>query len=71
MSAPLAQHQIEIQRNLGAWQNKPLLRRIYSVLCWYHSRCKDPEQEAMRTVLAFGRALGHDGTDLVVPTYTD
>jgi SAM-dependent methyltransferase len=29
MSAPIAQHQTEIQSNLGTWQNKPLLRRIY------------------------------------------
>jgi SAM-dependent methyltransferase len=30
MSAPLVQHQTEIQRNLSAWQNKPLLRQIYA-----------------------------------------
>jgi SAM-dependent methyltransferase len=30
MSTPLGQHQIEIQRNLEAWQNKPLLRAIYA-----------------------------------------
>src|SRR6267154_1409658 len=30
MSTPLAQHQTEIQRNLEAWQKKPLLRQIYS-----------------------------------------
>ena len=30
MSTPLVQHQTEIQRNLQAWQNKPLLRSIYS-----------------------------------------
>jgi SAM-dependent methyltransferase len=30
MSTPLTQHQTEIQRNLRAWQNKPLLREIYS-----------------------------------------
>ena len=30
MSMPLVQHQTEIQRNLVAWQNKPLLRRLYS-----------------------------------------
>ena len=30
MSTPLTQHQTEIQRNLQAWQNKPLLRRIYA-----------------------------------------
>ncbi len=27
---PLAQHQAEIQRNLRAWQAKPLLRKIYA-----------------------------------------
>ena len=26
----LAQHQIEIQRNLAAWENKPLLRAVYA-----------------------------------------
>jgi SAM-dependent methyltransferase len=26
----LAQHQVEIERNLGAWESKPLLREIYS-----------------------------------------
>ncbi|PYL01131.1 MAG: methyltransferase type 11 [Verrucomicrobia bacterium] len=30
MTAPLSQHQAEIQSNLKAWQHKPLLRRIYS-----------------------------------------
>ncbi len=30
MSTPLTQHQLEIQRNLDAWQNKPLLRRLYA-----------------------------------------
>lgn len=29
MMAPLVQHQHEIQRNLAAWQRKPLLRQIY------------------------------------------
>jgi SAM-dependent methyltransferase len=29
MTAPLGQHQLEIQRNLSAWERKPLLRRIY------------------------------------------
>jgi len=30
MSTPLSQHQLEIRRNLDAWQNKPLLRRLYA-----------------------------------------
>jgi SAM-dependent methyltransferase len=30
MSTLLAQHQTEIRSNLGAWQNKPLLREIYA-----------------------------------------
>jgi len=30
MTAPLAQHQVEIQQNLQAWSKKPLLREIYS-----------------------------------------
>ena len=30
MSTPLTQHQLEIRRNLGAWQNKALLRRLYA-----------------------------------------
>lgn len=30
MTVPLAQHQTEIQANLSAWQNKPLLQRIYA-----------------------------------------
>jgi SAM-dependent methyltransferase len=29
MSAPLTQHQIEIERNLRAWKSKPLLQEIY------------------------------------------
>ena len=29
MSAPLAQHQSEIERNLAAWRAKPLLQEIY------------------------------------------
>lgn len=30
MNPPLDQHQQEIQRNLAAWQNKPLLQTIYA-----------------------------------------
>ncbi len=30
MTAPLMQHQAEIQHNLDAWRRKPLLQRIYS-----------------------------------------
>ena len=30
MSTPLDQHQTEIQRNLEAWQKKPLLRQLYA-----------------------------------------
>ncbi len=30
MTAPLAQHQAEIERNLRAWNAKPLLREIYA-----------------------------------------
>ena len=30
MTAPLAQHQAEIERNLRAWNDKPLLRNIYA-----------------------------------------
>ena len=30
MSAPLTQHQVEIQRNRRAWENKPLLREVYA-----------------------------------------
>jgi SAM-dependent methyltransferase len=30
MSAPLGQHQLEIERNLRAWQAKPLLQKIYA-----------------------------------------
>jgi SAM-dependent methyltransferase len=30
MTAPLAQHQVELERNLRAWNAKPLLRDIYA-----------------------------------------
>ena len=30
MTAPLSQHQQEIQRNLAAWESKPILRQIYA-----------------------------------------
>ena len=30
MTTPLAQHQVEIERNRRAWQNKPLLQTIYA-----------------------------------------
>jgi SAM-dependent methyltransferase len=30
MSAPLAQHQVEIEANLRAWERKPLLHEIYA-----------------------------------------
>jgi SAM-dependent methyltransferase len=30
MTAPLSQHQAEIQRNLRAWESKPLLQQIYA-----------------------------------------
>ncbi len=30
MSTPLTQHQLEIQRNVEVWRNKPLLRQVYA-----------------------------------------
>ena len=27
---PLDQHQVEIEKNLAAWRNKPLLQKIYA-----------------------------------------
>jgi SAM-dependent methyltransferase len=30
MTAPLAQHQVEIQGNLRSWESKPLLQKIYA-----------------------------------------
>jgi SAM-dependent methyltransferase len=39
---PLVQHQLEIQKNLGAWESKPLLRQIYAEFYQRILRLIDP-----------------------------
>jgi SAM-dependent methyltransferase len=53
----LAQHQIEIQKNLGTWQNKPLLQTIYAQFYQRILRLIDPELRG--AVVEIGSGIGN------------
>ena len=69
MSTPLVQHQTEIQRNLEAWQNKPLLRRIYSKFYERIVALLDPEIPGQ--VVEIGSGVGNLNTHLPQALSTD
>ena len=57
MSPPLVQHQIEIQRNLAAWQNKPLLQQIYAG--FYGEILKLIDQNMPGRIVEIGSGIGN------------
>ena len=57
MTAPLGQHQIEIQRNLAAWQNKPLLQKIYAG--FYQRILALIDARALGRIVEIGSGIGN------------
>jgi len=57
MGTPLSQHQIEIQRNLNAWHNKPLLRRIYAA--FYEKILKLLDPSLPGRIVEIGSGVGN------------
>ena len=57
MTLPLDQHQIEIQRNLEAWQRKPLLRELYRGFYERILNLVDPELPGR--VVEIGSGIGN------------
>ena len=57
MSAPLTTHQVEIQRNLAAWEAKPLLQKIYTGFYARILRLIDPKLEG--PVVEIGSGIGN------------
>jgi SAM-dependent methyltransferase len=57
MSLPLAQHQCEIQRNLEAWNRKPLLQEIYGGFYERILRLIDPDIPGR--VVEIGSGIGN------------
>jgi SAM-dependent methyltransferase len=69
MSAPLDQHQHEIERNLAAWQNKPLLQQIYAG--FYARILKLVDPRAPGRVVEIGSGIGNLKTHLRGAICTD
>lgn len=66
---PLAQHQLEIRRNLDVWQRKPLLRRIYAE--FYAEILKLIRPEAPGLILEIGSGIGNLKTHLPAAITSD
>ena len=69
MTAPLAQHQIEIQRNLDAWQRKPLLQKIYTQ--FYERIVALIDARAPGQIVEIGSGIGNLKTHLPQALATD
>ena len=54
---PVDQHQVEIQKNLAAWQRKPLLQDIYNG--FYESILKFVDLEIPGRVVELGSGIGN------------
>lgn len=57
MPTPLEQHNIEIQENLRSWDNKPLLRRIYTD--FYTKIVKQLDRSLDGRILEIGSGIGN------------
>jgi len=66
---PLEQHQIEIERNLAAWTNKPLLRKIYAG--FYEKILRHINTSAPGAVVEIGSGIGNLKTYLPHAICTD
>lgn len=54
---PLDQHQVEIEKNLAAWRNKPLLQKIYAG--FYERILQHIETERPGAVVEIGSGIGN------------
>jgi SAM-dependent methyltransferase len=54
---PLEQHQIEIERNLAAWKNKPLLQKVYAG--FYEKILQHIDAAAPGAVVEIGSGIGN------------
>jgi SAM-dependent methyltransferase len=54
---PLEQHQIEIERNLAAWKNKPLLQKVYAG--FYEKILQHIDTAAPGAVVEIGSGIGN------------
>jgi SAM-dependent methyltransferase len=69
MNPPLAQHQLEIQRNRRAWESKPLLRQLYA---GFYARIRaliDPRLAGR--IVELGSGIGNLKTHLPAALATD
>ena len=57
MTAPVGQHQTEIQRNLAAWNSKPLLRAIYRDL--FERILRQIDLRAPGQIVEIGSGIGN------------
>ena len=69
MTAPLTQHQAEIQENLRAWERKPLLHRIYAGFYRQIMALIDPAIEGR--IVEIGSGIGSLKTHLPQAIATD
>ena len=66
---PLAQHQVEIQKNLSAWNAKPLLQKIYAG--FYRRILAHIDSTIPGRVVEIGSGIGNLKTHLPVAITTD
>jgi len=66
---PLEQHQIEIEKNLVAWEKKPLLKEIYAG--FYHRIVSHIDIDAPGAIVEIGSGIGNLKTHLPRAICTD
>ncbi len=66
---PLEQHQVEIEKNLAAWTNKPLLQKIYAG--FYEKILQRIDRTAPGRVVEIGSGIGNLKTHLPSAICTD
>ncbi len=69
MSLPLGQHQAEIERNLDAWQHKPLLRDIYA--SFYERIIGVMDRSLPGRIVEIGSGIGNLRTHIPEAVCTD
>jgi len=69
MTAPLSQHQTEIQQNLDVWRRKPLLRRIYAQFYEQIQALFDPALQGR--IVEIGSGVGNLKSHLPQAVSTD
>ena len=69
MNLPLTQHQVEIRRNLQAWQGKPLLQGVYAG--FYRRILEFVDRNLPGRVVEIGSGIGNLKTHLPAAICTD